>query len=311
VVNLLRRRRKVLLGSLLVLVLAAAAPFVVIQIGEWYRDIQEAAIFARHLRGALRRVRYQSRLLGRPQQFIVYLPPSYRSPAGRSRRYPVIYLLQGCPGQPRDWLVKGDVHDIIEHLIGTHAAQEMILVMADGSGPRGRFDCTLYMDQIHGAYPAETAFVRELVPLVDHRFRTAARREGRALLGVSSGGFAALNLGVRHPEQFSVLASHSGYFHAVDDPRAVRAILDNDFAAWARNSPADHLGRIPRGQSPHIYLNVGMTDPMRAENEAFARELQQLGIDYKLRVTHGRHSWSFWQRNLPSSLAWVSSHLST
>jgi S-formylglutathione hydrolase FrmB len=48
---------------------------------------------------------------------------------------------------------------------------------------------------------------------------------------------------------------------------------------------------------------------MRAENEAFARELQQLGIDYKLRVTRGRHSWSFWQRNLPHSLAWVSSHL--
>jgi enterochelin esterase-like enzyme len=309
VVSILRGRRKVLLGTLLVLVAVVAAPLVIIKLGEWYRDIQEAAIFARHLKGTLRRVSYQSRLFAQPQRFIVYLPPSYGNSASLDRRYPVVYLLQGCPGQPRDWLVKGDVHDTIEHLISTHTAEEMILIMADGSGPRGRFDCTLYMNHIHGTYPAETAFVRELVPLVDRRFRTLARRDGRALLGVSSGGFAALNLGVHHPELFGVLASHSGYFHAVDDPRAIRAILGNDFAAGSQNSPADHMGKIPPDRRPHIYLNVGTADPMRAENEGFARQLQQLGIHYELRVTRGRHSWNFWRRNLSYSLAWVSARL--
>ena len=305
----LTRRKKVLLGLLIALVAAVSARTVVIWVGERFRDLQEAAIFARRLQGTLRRLTYRSALLGQRQTILLYLPPSYGNPDAGERRYPVVYLLHGCPGQPRDWLVKGDLHDTIEQLIRSHRAQEMILVMTDASGPRGRFDCTLYMDNARRGYPAETAFVRELVPLIDQRFRTFAAREGRALLGVSSGGFAALNLGVRHPDRFAVLAAHSGYFWAASDPRSVRAVLGNDSVAWTANSPADHLAGLPPALRPHIYLNVGRSDPMRAESEAFAQELQQLGIDFRLHKTRGTHSWPYWRRNLPDSLAWVSSRL--
>jgi enterochelin esterase-like enzyme len=218
-------------------------------------------------------------------------------------------MLHGCPGQPRDWLVKGDLHDTIEQLLQVHRAQEMILVMTEGSGPRGRFDCRLYMDDAPGRYPAETAFVRELVPLIDRRFRTIAARDGRALVGVSSGGFAALNLGVRHPDMFGVLASHSGYFWAASDPRAVRTVLGNSSGTWEANSPADHLAALPPSERPRVYLNVGRSDPMRGESEVFARLLQRLGIDHALHETRGTHSWPYWRRNLPDSLAWVSSRL--
>jgi enterochelin esterase-like enzyme len=288
-----------------------SARVVVIWVGERFRDLQEAAIFARHLDGTLRRLTYRSALLGRQETTLLYLPPGYGNPETQRRRFPVVYLLHGCPGQPRDWLVKGDLHDTIEQLIHTHRAQEMILVMTDGSGPRGRFDCTLYMDDPRRHYPAETAFVQELVPLIDRRFRTVASRDGRALLGLSSGGFAALNLGVRHPDLFAVLASHSGYFRAASDPRSVRAVLGNDPEAWAANSPADHIEALPPALRPHVYLNVGRSDPMRAENEAFGRRLRQLGFDSVLRETRGNHSWPYWRRNLPGSLAWISSRLDT
>jgi enterochelin esterase-like enzyme len=311
VVRSVARRRKVLLGGLVTLVTALVARPVVIWVGERFRDLQEAAIFARRLDGTLRRLTYRSAELRRPQMVIVYLPPSYGKPEAASRRYPVVYLLHGCPGQPRDWLVKGDLHDTIEQLIRTHRTPEMILVMTDGSGPRGRYDCTLYLDRADGRYPAETAFVRDLVPLIDARFRTIATREGRALLGLSSGGFAAVNLGVRHPDLFSVLASLSGYFRATSDPRAVRAVLGSDNVAWAANSPADHLATLPAAERPHIYVNIGRSDPMRAESEAFARQLQALGIDHKLREMRGAHGWSYWRRSLPDALTWVGSRLAS
>jgi enterochelin esterase-like enzyme len=304
------RRRKVLLGVLVALVLAGvSARTVVIWVGERFRDLQEAAIFARHLNGKLRRLSYYSAMLRRRETVLLYLPPSYGNPDTANRRYPVVYLLHGCPGQPRDWLVKGDLHDTVERLIRSHRAQEMILVMTDGSGPRGRFDCTLYMDNARRRYPAETAFIRELVPLIDRRFQSIPSREGRALLGLSSGGFAALNLGVRHPDLFAVLAAHSGYFWAASDSRSVRAVLGTDRTAWAANSPAEHLAALPPALRPHIYLNVGRSDPMRAESETFARQLQQLGIDFALHETKGTHSWRYWRQNLPDSLAWVSSRL--
>ena len=287
----------------------ALVPWLVVRMGEWYRGVQEAIIFGRPMNGTLRHVTYRSRLLGRPQRFIVYLPPGYGKPADRGRRYPVVYFLHGCPGQPRDWLVKGDLHDTIEVLLAAHRVPAMILVMPDGSGPGGRFDCTLYMNRSDGTYPAETAFVDELVPLIDRRYRTIPRRERRALLGVSSGGFAALNLGVRHPELFGVLASFSGYFRAREDPRAIRSILDGDARAWKANSPADRLASLPPGLRPHVYLGDGVSDPMLASNEAFARQLEQLGIDHQMRVTPGRHSWSYWRRHLSAALTWVGAHL--
>src|SRR5262249_49488957 len=158
------------------------------------------------------------------------------------------------------------------------------------------FDCTLYMNDAHGRYPAETAFVRELVPLIDRRCRTIASREGRALLGLSSGGFAALNLGFRYPELFGVLAAHSGYFRAASDPRSVRAVLGNPSSTWIATSPADRLTALSPTQRPHVYLNVGRADPMRAESESFARQLESLGFDFRLHETNGRHSWTFWRR---------------
>jgi enterochelin esterase-like enzyme len=309
VLKIAARRRKVLLGWAGALVVALLARPVVIWVGERFRDLQEAAIFARRLDGSLRRLTYRSAYLKRRQTVIVYLPPDYGKPEMASRRYPVVYLLHGCPGQPRDWLVKGDLHDTIEQLIRTHRAPEMILVMTDGSGPRGRYDCTLYMDRADGRYPAETAFVQELAPLIDARFRTIATRAGRALLGLSSGGFAAVNLGTRHPDLFSVLASLSGYFRAASDPRAVRAVLGNDAGAWAANSPADHLAAVPPAQRPHIYVNIGRSDPMRRESEAFARQLEALGFDHTLREMRGTHGWSYWRRSLPDALAWVGARL--
>jgi enterochelin esterase-like enzyme len=303
-------RRKLLLSALAVLALAVAAgPYLVVRTGEWYRSIQEAAIFAEHLNGSLRRVSYESRLLKRAQTFIVYLPPSYWKPEGRRRSYPVLYLLHGCPGQPRDWLVKGDIHTSIERLIGTGKAREMIVVMVDGSGPRGRFDCTLYLDNGNGTYPAEAAFVRELIPLVERRFRTIKRPETRAVLGLSSGGYAALNLGLKHPELFTVLAAQSGYFRAEDDPRSVRRVLGSDPRLWADNSPANRLAEAGTGPRLHIFLEVGTADPGRAATEAFAKRLQQLRIDHVLRVTRGSHTWRYWRSSLPGSLVWVSNHL--
>src|SRR5207247_686243 len=93
------------------------------------------------------------------------------------------------------------------------------------------------------------------------------------------------------------------------DPRSVRKLLGNDPATWTANSPADHLAALPSAERPHVYLNIGRSDPMRAESEAFARQLQQLSVDCTLHETKGTHSWPYWRRNLPDSLAWVSSRL--
>ena len=45
---------------------------------------------------------------------------------------------------------------------------------------------------------------------VDTNFRTIVEREGRAITGLSMGGYGAITLGLRHPEMFVTIGSTSG-----------------------------------------------------------------------------------------------------
>jgi S-formylglutathione hydrolase FrmB len=51
---------------------------------------------------------------------------------------------------------------------------------------------------------------RELVPWIDATYRTIAARRGRAIAGVSMGGYGALSYAARHPDTFAAAASFSG-----------------------------------------------------------------------------------------------------
>ena len=69
----------------------------------------------------------------------------------------------------------------------------------------------------------ETFIAEELPAAIDKRFRTIRSRRGRALIGLSAGGFGATVLGLHHLGRFAVVESWSGYFHPTD-PTGTRAL---------------------------------------------------------------------------------------
>lgn len=157
----------------------------------------------------------------------VYLPPSYES--APERRYPVLFVLTGFGGRGRMLLNDNpwspSLDDRMDALVAAGSASEAILVMADCFT---RLGGSQYMDSAAtGAY--ETHLIEELVPWIDARYRTLATREHRGVMGKSSGGYGALRLGMRHPEVFGALASHSGdlyfeYCYRGDVPKACSVI---------------------------------------------------------------------------------------
>ena len=155
-----------------------------------------------------------SPLLGRKITTWVYLPPGYKR---LTRRYPVVYVLHGMPGEVRDCFVKGQIHNTAEQLILKRKIQPLILVGWDGQGPTGSNDITEFLDRSDGKWPMETFIVQELVPYIDRTYRTIARPEARALDGVSAGGYAAVNLMFKHPDIWKIGASHTGFFASSDD----------------------------------------------------------------------------------------------
>jgi S-formylglutathione hydrolase FrmB len=127
----------------------------------------------------------------------VYLPPGY---AKGSRRYPVVYFLHNAWWGPRQMAEDGRMQRLLERGFAAGVAREFILVVADYTGPTTG---SLYENSpVSGRWLDYT--VDEVVPLIDRKYRTLARRESRAVVGDIFGGRGALKLAMVHADVFSV-----------------------------------------------------------------------------------------------------------
>ena len=157
----------------------------------------------------------------------VYLPPSYNT--SKTRRYPVIYMLTGFTGTGLHHInfsfMYPSLPERLESLFSKKAMPELIVVMPDCMT---RFGGSQYINS-EGTGRYEDHLIKELIPFIDSRYLTLAKREHRAVMGKSSGGYGALVLGMRYPEIFSSIACHSGdmYFelcYGVEFPIACRIL---------------------------------------------------------------------------------------
>ncbi len=79
----------------------------------------------------------------------------------------------------------------------------MIVVFVNGGV------ASFYVDSPDGRIRAATAFIDELIPHVDATYPTVANRNGRAIEGMSMGGFGALAHGMKHPELFGSVVAYA------------------------------------------------------------------------------------------------------
>jgi hypothetical protein len=127
----------------------------------------------------------------------VVLPPGYTK---SSRRYPVVYYLHSFLSSADKMFEDGSRVQLLERGWAAGVVKEFILVVADFSGPTTG---SLYENSpVSGRWLDFT--VDELVPFIDGKFRTLARRESRAVVGDFFGGRGALELAMTHAETFAV-----------------------------------------------------------------------------------------------------------
>src|ERR1051325_10217335 len=143
--------------------------------------------------GSVETIQFRSNLINATLPYNVILPPDYRR--SKTTRYAVLYLLHGLGGHYGDWLSRTNVAD--------YAAQyRMIIVMPEAND-------SWYVDGASGN-KYESYIVKELLPDVDRRYRTIQSRYGRAIAGLSMGGYGALKFGLKNPSTFVFAGSMSG-----------------------------------------------------------------------------------------------------
>ncbi|HEV7606271.1 MAG TPA: alpha/beta hydrolase-fold protein [Steroidobacteraceae bacterium] len=203
----------------------------------------------------------------------VYLPPSY---AKSTRRYPVVYFLHNAWWSPRQVFEDGRMQRLLEHGFADGVVQEFIFVVADYSGPTSG---SLYENSpVSGRWLDYT--VDEVVPLIDRRYRTLARRESRAVVGDFFGGRGALKLSMTHADVFSVAyAMHPVATGSGDIPWSS---LEVD---WTRMHAAKTYAEL---------AGLGRTQIFWAIHQAFAPNVTQppCYCDFFMEMKDGRPSYN-------------------
>jgi S-formylglutathione hydrolase FrmB len=253
------------------------------------------------LRGRLLERSFHSSALRGSLGFEIYLPPGYDQ---SGRRYPVVYFLHGLPASSGAFRGTGIFAEALEA-----TGWPAILV-----GPQGARDGDTdpeYLDWGTGRN-WETALGRELPRYVDANFRTIPERRGRALVGLSAGGYGAVLLALHRLSAFSVIESWSGYFHPTD-PSGARAL---DLGSTAANKRASahsfvhSLRRVFERRPTFFAFYVGAQDSrFRGENVRLHRELRAAWVPHLFELYGGGHSQVLWKRHSQSWLRLALVHL--
>jgi enterochelin esterase-like enzyme len=219
---------------------------------------------------------WSGRINARPAE--VYLPPGYTS----TRRYPVLYLLHGIPGSPSEYW-----HAL--HL----ASLEPSYIVVTPQGPNA--------GEWAGAW--ERYVVRDVVPFVDAHLSTVRSAAGRALEGLSAGGYGAVDIGLRHPGLFGTLGSWDGYFAPFRDGALARATA----AELRAHDPTLLVAReapLLRREHVRFYVSAGGNhgNILTAWTTGFARELTKLRLPHELWLLPKKDQGHFWTATVPSAL---------
>jgi S-formylglutathione hydrolase FrmB len=229
---------------------------------------------------------------GRSQEAYVYLPSGYAEHP--RRRYSVLYLLHGFPGRPLAFLETVQMGVIDDALTATRGAQPLILVMPFGS--TSTFTDKEWVDGIAPGNGWSTFVARDLVRYVDSHYRTVASGSGRAIAGLSEGGYGAVDIALHHPGEFSVVESWSGY----ERPDKLRSIFGPKLQLLPGNDPRRLVRRDApalRSRGTYFWFYSGSTDRLHAQNGAFARELASLRLPHRYFLAYGGHNWALWRDN--------------
>lgn len=238
--------------------------------------------------GTVSKVWYPSKTAGFDRRLTVYTPAGYET---SKAKYPVLYVLHGIGGDEDAWVTQGRATQILDNLIARGEAKPMIVVFTNGNisqeaapleNSTGYVNPTMSLPKtMEGSF--ETAFP-EIVKFIDGRYRTIAKKQSRAVCGLSMGGFHTLYLSLNYPELFG----WSGMFSAaigVNDPSV--SPIYQDFDAKL----AKYYASKPR----LLWIGCGNTDFLWQANLEFKKKLEDNGYKFSFMETEGGHIWKNWR----------------
>jgi len=241
-------------------------------------------------------INYHSRSLRKASSFNIVFPDD----PGIPRPWSVFYLLHGLSDDHTIWMRRTSIERYV-------AGLPMVVVMPDGG--RG-----WYTNAIEGlAY--EDDLLKDIVGMIDRTFPVKAERSGRAIGGLSMGGYGAVKLGLKHPEIFTSVNSHSGAVLAQRSPRLIKEEnpeferIFGKTPSGGAEDPAAIVERVDHGRIPALRIDCGTEDRLLEQNRTFHRQLESLHVPHEYQEFPGGHDWAYWDKHVQEAVAFHTRNL--
>ncbi len=242
----------------------------------------------------------ESGILGKRMNLAIYCPAGFEK-----KSLPVLYFLHGRSGNESllQWL---GMDICTDQMIFDGEIKPLIIVCPNLDNSRGLNLSDTYQE-VKGKYALvnkgryEDYLIEEVIPFVDKNFCTDRNRSGRFIGGISSGGYTALSVGLRHQELFSKIGGH---MPAVDLSYADEdeCYFENE-KMWLENDPITIAGRSTF-DGLKVFLDDGKNDEgkfFRACEKLF-HILKKNGVDVQNHLFEGHHDGEYVKANLKTYL---------
>lgn len=246
-----------------------------------------------------------SHILKQVVHYCVYLPAGYDTRATQhpARRYPVLYFLHGL-GDNEQTLFNSGGWTMLDDLRNQHKMADFLIVTPEAKR-------SFYINSADGSVRYSDFFLQEFLPHIETKYRILPGRAGRAISGISMGGYGALRFAFAHPELFSAVSAQSAAL-ITDTPKTLdaaaqtgaplmqvlTAVFGNPINAphWNDNSPFLLAKKNAAAlQKTAIYFNCGQDDNYGFEKGAAAlhEELQKESVKHEYHAYPGDHSLTY------------------
>jgi enterochelin esterase family protein len=258
--------------------------------------------------GSINEVYYWSTVTEKMRHGYIYLPAEYY--ANPTKKYPVLYLQHGMGENETGWSAQGKTGIIMDNLIAEGKAVPFIIYMDNGldvrrpgdpapgqggfggfGGPRpqgapgqgpGQGGPRRGFGGFGGFNAFEEVLIKDIIPMVEAKYRVIADTEHRAMAGLSMGGMQTHSITLANPTTFAYVGMFSGGTFNTEELK--------DAADFKKTNKVLFMSAGGR--------ETGMVEGDRSVIKA-AESLKGIGINAHSYVSpETAHEWQTWRRSL-------------
>jgi S-formylglutathione hydrolase FrmB len=244
----------------------------------------------------------------------IYLPPQWYQSAYSHYQFPVIELVHGQPGEPRDWIDVVGITAMLDQLVDQGLAKPVVLVMPDANG--GQSYSSQCLNVANGG-PQDMTYLgvdvpNDVISLLKGRVQPVGLTWGIA--GFSEGGYCAANMALNLRRTYGFAGVLSGYFAPLPIDKLTNGKVVDPFASKRQreeNTPLDEVRNLTPGEYvPQFWVGAGAGD--RADVVGAEYFLELLGLHQAIQQVHlapGAHTMEVWRAQIPPMLEWMTTNM--